>query len=189
MRSACVLSVLTLSLLALLGCGNEQMPTATNTETPAASPSPSIAATADSSSAKSKQLQQIPSKSVEIGKSIKLGKYQFTVNGIRESAGDTISQPKPDHKFLLIDATVENQGEKKEPVSSVFLFALSDSTKKEYERVITTDAQGSLDSNLDPGKQLRGEIAFEVPNDAKGLLLILKGDWVEPTLQAQVQLN
>ena len=189
MRSACVLSVLTLSLLALLGCGNEQMPTATNTETPAASPSPSIAATADSSSSKSKQLQQIPSKSVEIGKSIKLGKYQFTVNGIRESAGDTISQPKPDHKFLLIDATVENQGEKKEPVSSVFLFALSDSTKKLYDRVITTDAKGSLDSNLDPGKQLRGEIAFEVPNDAKGLLLILKGDWVEPTLQAQVQLN
>jgi hypothetical protein len=120
---------------------------------------------------------------------VKLGKYQFTVNGVRESAGDTISQPKQGQKFLVIDATVENQGQKTEPISSIFLFALSDSTKKEYNRVITVDAKGSLDSNLDPGKQLQGEIAFEVPKDAKDLLLILRGDVVEPSLQAKVKLN
>ena len=73
--------------------------------------------------------------------------------------------------------------------ASVVLFSLSDSTQKEYGRVITTDTKGNLDSNLDPGKQLRGEISFEVPKDAQGLLLILRGDLVEPSLQTKVQLK
>jgi len=186
MRSASVLSVLGLSLLTLWGCGNNPTPTATNTGTPAASPSLTTAA---SPPAGSKQPTQLPSPSVDIGKPIKLGKYQFTVNGVRESAGDEISKPKQGQKFLMIDATVENQGEKREAISSITLFTLSDSNNKKYERVITTDAKGSLDSNLDPGKSLKGEIAFEVPKDAKNLQLIVRGDLVEPRLQAKVKLN
>jgi hypothetical protein len=181
MRSTLVLSVLSLSLLTLWGCGNNRTSTT-------ASPSPTAAATAASPSTESKKSVKIPSKSVAMGQSIKLGKYQFIVNGMRKTDGDMISKPKQGQKFLLIDATVENQGQKMEPISSVFLFALTDSTGKQYERVITTEAKGNLDSNLDPGKQLKGEIAFEVPKDATDLLLILRGDVVEPSLQAQVKL-
>jgi uncharacterized cupredoxin-like copper-binding protein len=182
MHSTSVLSALLLSFLTLWGCGNNQASTKT-------SPSPASTDTTASPSTQGKQSIKIPSQSVAIGQSVKLGKYQFTVHGTRKTQGDTISKPKQGQKFLLIYATVENQGQKTEPVSSVVLFALTDSTGKEYERVITTEAQGSLDTNLDPGKQLKGEIAFEVPQDAKDLLLILRGDLVEPNLQAQVKLN
>lgn len=182
MHFASVLALLLLSLVTLWGCGKNQTSTTS-------SPSPAITATAASPSAKGKQGIKIPSQSVGIGQAVRLGKYQFTVNGVRKTDGDTISQPKPGQKFLLINATVENQGQKMEPISSIFLFALTDATGKEYERVITTEAKGSLDNNLSPGKQLKGEIAFEVPQDAKALLLILRGDLVEPTLQAKVKVN
>lgn len=182
MHSTSVLTVLLLSFLTLWGCNNNQASTKT-------SPSPNSTDTIASPSTPGKPSTKIPSQSVAIGQSVKLGKYQFTIHGARKTDGDTISKPKQGQKFLLINATVENQGEKKEAVSSVVLFALRDSTGKEYERVITTEAKGSLDSNLDPGKQLKGEIAFEVPQDATDLLLILRGDLVGPNLQAQVKLN
>lgn len=178
MRHPLTLSVIMFSLFSLVSCGNQQKPTATNTATPSVSPS-----------SQGKQPIQIPTKSVAIGETVSLRKYKFTVNGVRDAVGDSVSKPKAGQKYLLINATVENQGQKQEPISSIFLFALADNTNKEYERVITTETKGSLDNNLAPGKKLQGEIAFEVPKDAKNLLLILRGDLVEPKFQAKVKLN
>jgi Domain of unknown function (DUF4352) len=167
------ISVVMFSLLTLVSC-SDQTPTASSSS---------------STSTKNKQSSKTPTKSVAIGKMISLGKYKFTVNGVRNAVGDSISKPKPGKKYLIINATIENQGKKQEPLSSIFLFALTDSTNQKYKRVITTEAKGNLDSNLDPGKKLQGEIAFEVPQDAKNLLLVLRGDLTEPQLQATVKLN
>lgn len=175
------ISLVMLSLLTLVGCGINQTPTGANPTFPAASGS--------GTSTQTKQPSKTPAKSAAIGEMISLGKYRFTVNGVRNAVGDSISKPKPGKKYLIINATVENQGQKQEPLSSIFLFALTDSTNQKYKRVITTEAKGNLDSNLDPGKKLQGEIAFEVPNDAKNLLLVLRGDLIEPKLQAKVKLN
>ena len=92
---------------------------------------------------------------------------KFTVNSVRDAVGASISKSKPGQKYLLINATVENRGQKQEPISSIFLFALVDNKNKEYERVITTEKKGSLDQNLDPGKKFQGKISLEVPNICK----------------------
>ncbi len=175
MRHSLIFSVVTFSLLTLISC-SDKVPTTTNKRTPAASPNP-------------KQIRETPAKSVAIGETISLGKYKFTVNGVRDAVGDSISQPQQGQKYLIINATIENQGRQQSPISSIILFALTDSANQKYKRVITTETKGNLDHNLDPGKKLQGEIAFEVPQDAKNLLLILRGDLVEPNLQAKVKLN
>lgn len=176
MRHTLSFSVVTFSLLTLISCSDNQMPTKTNKGTAAASPNP-------------KQAIQTPAKSAAIGETISLGKYKFTINGVRDAVGDSISQPKQGKKYLIINATIENQGQQRSPISSIVLFTLTDSANQKYKRVITTETKGNLDTNLDPGKKLQGEIAFEVPQDAKNLLLILRGDLVEPNLQAKVKLN
>ena len=56
---------------------------------------------------------------------------------------------------------------------------------KAYKLVTTRETKASLD----PGKKLQGDIVFEVPQDAKNLLLILRGDLVESKFQAKVKLN
>jgi hypothetical protein len=176
MRHTLSFSVVMFSLLTLVSCSENQMPTAKNKGTPTASPNP-------------KPTRKTPAKSVAIGETVSLGQYKFTVNGVRNAVGDSISQPKPGKKYLIINATVENQGQKQSSISSIVLFTLTDNANQKYQRVITTETKGNLDHNLDPGKKLQGEIAFEVPQDAKNLLLILRGDLVEPNLQAKVKLN
>lgn len=178
MRHTLSFSVVTFSLLTLISC-SDKVPTTTNKGTPAASPNPTI----------STQLTQTPAKSAAIGETISLGKYKFTVNSVRDAVGDSISQPKQGKKYLIINATIENQGQQPSPISSIVLFTLTDSANQKYKRVITTETKGNLDNNLDPGKKLQGEIAFEVPQDVKNLLLIVRGDLVEPNLQAKVKLN
>lgn len=180
MRYTCQ-SLMMFSLLTLVSCGDNNTPIGVNTKTPAASSSSQASA--------HKQSKKNPAKSAVIGETVSLGKYKFTVNGVRDAVGDSISKPKPGKKYLIINATIENQSLKQEPLSSIFLFALTDTADKKYKRVITTEAKGNLDSNLDPAKKLQGEIAFEVPQDAKNLVLILRGDLIEPNLQAKVKLN
>ncbi|MEO8892871.1 MAG: DUF4352 domain-containing protein [Coleofasciculaceae cyanobacterium] len=175
MRHSLSFFVVTFSLLTLISCSDQQIPTTTNKETP----NPTA----------SSQLKQTPAKSAAIGETVSLGKYKFTVNSVRDAVGDSISQPKQGKKYLIINATIENQGQKPSPISSIVLFTLTDSANQKYKRVITTEIKGNLDKNLDPGKKLQGEIAFEVPQDAKNLFLILRSDLVEPNLQAKVKLN
>lgn len=182
MRFTSTFSVLTISLLTLVGCGKNQTSTTQDTATPAA-------ATKASPAAQDQQALQNPSKLLAIGETVVLGKYKFTVNSVRNAVGDSVSKPQKGQKYLIVNATVENLGQKKAAISSILLFTLTDSTNKKYKRVITTETKGSLDANLDPGKKLQGEISFEVPQDAKDLLLILRGDVVEPSLQAKVKLN
>ena len=177
MRHTLSFPVLTFSLLALVSCSEHQMPTAINKGTPAASANPSTS-----------KPKQTPSKSAAIGETVALGKYKFTVNSVRNAVGDSISKPKQGQKYLIINATIENLGQQQSPISSIVLFSLTDSANRKYKRVITTETKGNLDNNLDPGKKLQGEIAFEVPQNAKNLLLILRGDIVEP-IQAKVKLN
>ncbi|MGB5963069.1 MAG: DUF4352 domain-containing protein [Coleofasciculaceae cyanobacterium] len=174
MRHSLSFSVVTFSLLTLISCSDKPLPTKANKAT--ANPTASS------------QAKQTPANAA-IGETVSLGKYKFTVNSVRDAVGDSISQPKQGKKYLIINATIENQGQKQSPISSIVLFTLTDSTNQKYKRVITTETKGNLDNNLDPGKKLQGEIAFEVPQDAKNLILILRGDLVEPNLQAKVKLN
>jgi|GEM_PF-5150269 len=164
-------------------------PTATATGTPTPTTSPPLTATVSptplaSTPSPTQSPIQLPTQTAVPGQPIILGKYQFTVNGLRQSPGDLVTKPEKEEKFLVFDVTVENKTQTTETISSFFLFQLMDSQGQEYERAITSELKGSLDKNLAPGKTLKGEVAFKVPKNVKGLLLVLKGDLLDPGLQA-----
>ncbi|RKQ84621.1 DUF4352 domain-containing protein [Brockia lithotrophica] len=122
-----------------------------------------------------------------VGDQIKMDNFVFVVNGTREVKAEFVT-PKPGNTFLAVDVTVENVGEKPEPVSSLMMFDLRDAEGNRYKQTIVTTDKASLNGEVAPGKKLRGEIVFEVPKEAKGLEFIIKPDLLKQG-QAIVHLN
>ena len=107
----------------------------------------------------------------EIGDSVKAGNLIFTVNSTRIDEGGDFIKPKDGYIYYIIDVTVENTGDKSESVSSLMMFKLFDSDGYNYNITIGPETKGSVDGEISSGRKLRGELAFEIPQDAEGLEL------------------
>lgn len=107
----------------------------------------------------------------KIGDSMKAGNLIFTVNSTRIDEGGDFIKPKDGYIYYIIDVTVENTGDKSESVSSLMMFKLFDSDGYNYNITIGPETKGSVDGEISSGRKLRGELAFEIPQDAEGLEL------------------
>ncbi len=101
---------------------------------------------------------------------------QLTVNGIREHKGKGVIKPNRGNKWLVVSTTIANKG--KEPKTfSVVSFKLLDNQNKPYEVDLLAASLEDVKSptgQIKPGDQRRGEVAFEVPEPAKGLKLLFQ---------------
>jgi hypothetical protein len=98
----------------------------------------------------------------------------FSVNGTREHSGKRVLKPNKGNKWILVDTTIVNQGQKP-IILPVVAFKVLDNANKEYEVALLAGALDDVKSptgEIQPGGQKRGEVAFEVPEKAKGLKLV-----------------
>lgn len=109
-----------------------------------------------------------------IGDTIKAGKGEFTVNGIREYYGSEFLKPKDGKMYYVVDISVENISQDSLNLSSIMMFKLFDSESYSHDVSIVTDLKGSLDAQVSPGNKIRGEIAFEIDKNSSGLKLQIK---------------
>ncbi|HAG83623.1 MAG TPA: DUF4352 domain-containing protein [Cyanobacteria bacterium UBA12227] len=101
---------------------------------------------------------------------------QFTVNGTREHPGKGVIKPNRDHKWIVVDMTIANKGQESKTFS-VISFEVTDSKNKSYEVALLAGALEDIETptgEIIPGKERRGELAFEVPEGAKELKLNFK---------------
>lgn len=123
----------------------------------------------------------------EIGDSVKAGNLVFTVNSVRTDKGSEFIKPDEGNIYYIIDVTVENTGDESEIVSSMIMFRLFDSEGYNYSITFGPETKGQLDGEVSPGRKIRGELVFEIPEDSTGLELE-----IDPTLgsgQIIVQLD
>lgn len=112
-----------------------------------------------------------------VGDTFKMGNLQFTVNGMRLSEGDgEWNVPSEGSRFIYIDITVENAGDKDITVNSIITFDLCDLKGNSFDLAFVVDAKGRLDGKLAPGKKMKGEVAYEVPADVKEFDLKINPD-------------
>lgn len=101
---------------------------------------------------------------------------QFKVNGIREHLGQGVIKPNSGSKWIVVSTTIFNKGE--EPITlSVVSFELMDSNQERYEVALLAAALEDVQSptgSINPGEERRGEVAFEVPDKAKGLKMLFQ---------------
>jgi len=107
----------------------------------------------------------------KIGDPVKAGNLIFTVNSTRTDKGGDIIKPGEGKIYYIVDVTVENTGDKSENVSSLLMFKLFDSDGYNYSVTFGPETKGQIDGEIAAGRKLRGELVFEIPEDAMGLEL------------------
>lgn len=107
----------------------------------------------------------------KIGDTVKSGDVYFTVNSVRENKGSEFIKPKEGSIYYLVDVTVENKSSESVTVSSILMFKLVDAEGYSHDITIGPETNGQLDGEVSAGRKLRGELAFEIPKDVKGLEL------------------
>ncbi|MBE3556580.1 MAG: DUF4352 domain-containing protein [Firmicutes bacterium] len=158
-------SALLLAAGLLVGCGSTTTPVSVNGVS---------SSTQQEKPASSPTVQQQTPKHFAIGDHVKMGDLVLTVNSARQSSGSEFDQPQSGHVYEIVNATLENTGQKSEAISSLAMFSLKDSEGYKYSITFVSDAKGQLDGELAPGDKMRGELAFEIPKTAKGLQLLFE---------------
>lgn len=111
----------------------------------------------------------------KIGDIANIGAFALTVNGVTTPAGDQFSKPNAGNKFVVVDVTLENKGTKSENVSSMLQMSLKDSAGTQYKvdlMAVVASKGTSPDGELAVGEKLRGQVGFQVPENATGLVFV-----------------
>ena len=109
------------------------------------------------------------------GDIVDIGDFILVVNSVESSSGSDFVKPAEGNKFVVVDLTVENKLDESVVVSSLIQMSLKDATGQNYDVNILASAAGGAstpDGELAPGEKLRGQVAFEVPSDAEGLVFV-----------------
>ena len=109
------------------------------------------------------------------GDIVEIGDFTLVVNGVESSTGSDFVKPAEGNEFVIVDLTLENKRDESVAVSSLLQMSLKDATGQIYAvNLLASTAGGGTtpDGELAAGEKLRGQVGFEVPSDAEGLLFV-----------------
>jgi hypothetical protein len=116
------------------------------------------------------------SKHFKVGDQVKVGdSFVVTVNSVKTSNGDEISQPKAGNTFLVVDVSVKNVSSKEQNISSLLQFTLKDATGQKYDQTFISGAT-SPDGKVEAGDVIKGQIPYETPKSQHNYTLAFEAD-------------
>ena len=173
------LAVICVAAIGALGNPKTDQPTviatsteqAQKTDAPAAAVATKAATTAPAATAAPSATSAPKTKIYKIGDVILIGSLTMTVNKISFPTPDTNFLPKAGNKFVAVDVTFENKGDKPDALSTLLQMTLKDNTGLDYSvdiSAIALTGSKTPDGEIAPGEKKRGVVGYQVPNDAKG---------------------
>lgn len=110
-----------------------------------------------------------------IGKTQRVGDLEVTVHGVRESQGELILRPSMGSKWVIVDVSARNRSRNTYFFTALFQTHLRDRDGRNYNTlVVRPQLRGVFDGTIPGGGTLRGEVAFEVPQNAVGLVFLFQ---------------
>ncbi len=108
-----------------------------------------------------------------VGRAVTAGDFALTVNGVTNpyESSDEFNQPEAGRRWVLIDVSLENVSDQTKDYSS-FDFSLRDADDFSYDRTFIGVDRALDFGTLRPGETIRGNVAFELPVDARPARLI-----------------
>lgn len=113
---------------------------------------------------------------VSIGEETEIGDIKLKVLSVDEPEVDEYQKPKSGNIYLSVELEITNQGYETEYISSTQGY-IKDSKNQKYDYSIFALPTGtsSISGELASQDSVRGEIGFEVPEDATGLKFYFQG--------------
>jgi hypothetical protein len=115
----------------------------------------------------------------QIGDLIEISDLAIQVLQVTYPAGNDFVKPREDFKFVAVDVQVENMGESTQEISSIVQMYIKDSTGQKYTFHLGAQSiidSGLPDDELQPGERIRGQIGFQVPENAAGLIFVFDAE-------------
>jgi hypothetical protein len=114
-----------------------------------------------------------------IGDLVEISGLAIQVLQVSYPAGTEIIKPKEGYRFVAVDIQIQNQGETVQEITSIVQMYLKDSTGQKYTFHLGAQSvidSGLPDDELQPGERVRGQIGFQVPSDAQGLIFVFDAE-------------
>ncbi len=156
------------------------LPTLPPTSTPAPSPTPTATwtpAPRPTETPTATPTPPYPITTVNMGETITLADLVMTVNEITGAAAEP--NPETGRRFVLLDLTIQNSGERVVGISSARDLILKDGVDQIYRisSAAVAAIQGTTpDVDIAPGETIRAQAGFDVPAEASGLILSFSAD-------------
>lgn len=152
-------------VLAVVSSGGDRETTATRTASSAQSSS-------NNASVRTENVAPSGPAVAGIGGTQKVGDAEVTLHGVRTSAGSQFLTPQAGNVWVLVDVSAHNTGDDPYTLSSLLQTSIRDVEGRNYTLTFTTEQQGSFDGTMPVNGTIRGEVAFEVPSDSRGLQFV-----------------
>lgn len=132
--------------------------------------------------------QQVETKSVaKLNEPVQDGDLVFTATEVNTatSLGNQFTKRDAQGMFYIVTLKIENKGKETQTVDSSMI-TLTDSQGRKFDRSIEGMtakglSQGKVDlflQQVQPSLGVTGDIVFDIPKDATGLKLVVKGSYV-----------
>lgn len=116
-----------------------------------------------------------------VGDSIEIAGLTLTIDDIHAAPEFRSNKPDAGKQFMILDTTIENQGSEPVGMSSVLKLYLlqmylKDSTGQKHDLDLLASigtAKDTPGSEIASGQKIGGQVAFQVPADVQGLVLVL----------------
>ena len=114
-----------------------------------------------------------PEGALKVGDVVKVGDTEVIVHGVKDPLE---AQPAPDagSRYVGVDVELKNLSSAPVKYSAFGQFELMDSSGDSYGAVVLRGLPPPVGGEAPPGGSRRGQVAFSVPQDAKGLYLVFK---------------
>jgi hypothetical protein len=106
----------------------------------------------------------------EIGDRVEAGGIALTINSARTLASFDYSTAAEGKTYLVVDALLENVSRDAAPYNPLY-FSVKDADSFEYTATMLAPDPSLKSGELARGEKARGNVAFEIPTSAAGLVL------------------
>ena len=150
-----------LLLLLLTACGSTSANTGTASTPATAPPSPTT------------------QKHFQVGQAVSVGSVDLvTVTAVTTASSQPYRTPQAGYRYLLMQVTIKNTGTA-EQVLSALNYTFRDTDGTTYSQVYI-NSNTSPWGKVEPGQQLRGQLAYEVPTTQKHFTFAFEADLSAP---------
>jgi hypothetical protein len=112
-----------------------------------------------------------PAQNLSVGQTGDSAEWRVTVHGVRRDK-EGVMPPKEGHEYLVVDATFENTSKDSSVFASIINTRVKDGEGRTYDQALGARTESISEGPVSAGDKIRGELAYEVPTGAKGLIFV-----------------